>query len=103
MKKVFSLVQIGRDTFIMLNAKENLTNRQCNSTMFESQEIADLNVNIFDYFELKVHIVIEKLDRRTKKFKELERQYPYFSAGFLPMIQKRARGNSLINFDYRKL
>ena len=103
MKKVFSLVHIGRDTFIMLNAKENLTNRQCNSTMFENQEIASLNTNIFDYFQLKVHIVIDVLDRRTKKFKELEKKHPYFSAGFLPTIQKRARGNSLINFDYRKL
>ena len=98
--KTFSLVHIGRSTFIMLNAKDNLTNNQCNSTIFESREDANLKVNIFDYFGLKVTILVNKLDRRTKKFKQLEKEYQYFSASFLPEIKKNKESNSLIHKKY---
>lgn len=103
MKKSFSLVHIGRDTFIMLNANENLKNNQCNSTIFINPDASKLDTNVFHYFGLKVTIIKDNLDRRTKKFKDFEKQYPYFSASFLPTIKKRALNNSLINFDYRKL
>jgi hypothetical protein len=98
--KTFSLVHIGRSTFIMLNAKDNLTNNQCNSTIFEIKEDASLNTNIFDYFDLKVSILVDKLDRRTKNFKQLEKEYQYFSASFLPAIKKNKENNSLITKKY---
>lgn len=96
----FSLVHIGRDTFIMLNTKDNLTNNQCNSAIFVNFESSILNTNVFHYFGLKVTILIDKLDRRTKKFKQLEREYQYFSASFLPEIKKNKESNSLIPKKY---
>ena len=98
--KTFSLVHIGRNTFIMLNAKENLKNNQCNSTIFVNPESSKLNCNVFHYFGLKVTILIDKLDRRTKKFKQLEKEYQYFSASFLPEIKKNKESNSLIIKKY---
>lgn len=95
MSKVFSLVHIGRDTFIMLNAKEDLKNNQCNSSIFVNKDSASLNTNVFHYFGLKVNIIIDKLDRRTKKFKQLERDYQYFSVSFLPKIKERSLSNRI--------
>ena len=100
MSKVFSLVHIGRDTFIMLNAKDNLKNSQCCSTIFENRNDANLDINIFDYYGLKVRILDDKLDRRTKKFKELESRYQYFSVSFLRKIKERSSGNSLIPYKF---
>ena len=94
MSKIFSLVNIGCDTFIMLNAKEDLKNNQCNSTIFVNPQSANLNTNVFHYFGLKVNIIIDKLDRRTKKFKELESRYQYFSVSFLPKIKERSLSNT---------
>lgn len=98
--KTYSLVHIGRDTFIMLNAKEDLKNNQCNSTIFVNPESANLNTNVFHYFGLKVNIIIDKLDRRTKKFKQLEKDYQYFSVSFLPKIKAREVHNSLAPYKY---
>lgn len=92
--KTFALVHIGRDTFIMLNPTEELKNNQCNSRTFENKNDADLDVNVFDYYGVKVNILESKLDRRTKHFKLLERQYPYFSVAFLPEIKKRSLENN---------
>ena len=88
--KTFALVHIGRDTFIMLNPTEELKNNQCNSSTFENKNDANLDVNVFDYYGVKVNILESKLDRRTKQFKRLESQYPYFSVAFLPEIKKRS-------------
>lgn len=88
--KTFALVHIGRDTFIMLNPKDDLKNKHCNSTVFENKDDANLDVNVFDYYGLKVNILESKLDRRTKQFKRLKSQYPYFSVSFLPEIKKRS-------------
>ena len=95
MSKVFSLVHIGRDTFIMLNAKEDLKNSQCNSTIFENRVDASLDCNVFNYFGLKVNVIIDKLDRRTKKFKQFERDYQYFSVSFLRKIKERSLSNRI--------
>lgn len=95
MSKVFSLVTVGRDTFIMLNAKDDLKNSQCNSSIFVNPQSASLDTNVFHYFGLKVNIIIDKLDRRTKKFKQFENDYQYFSVSFLPEIIKRKQGNRL--------
>ena len=95
MSKVFSLVTIGRDTFIMLNAKEEVKNSQCNSTIFVNPQSSSLNTNVFHYFGLKVNVVIDKLDRRTKKFKQFERDYQYFSVSFLPRIKERSLSNRI--------
>jgi len=93
--KVYSLVHIGRDTFIMLNAKDDLKNNQCNSTIFVNPESANLNCNVYHYFGLKVTIIIDKLDRRTKKFKQFEKDYQYFSVSFLPKIKERSLSNRI--------
>jgi len=98
--KKFSLVNIGRDTFIMLNAKDNLLNCQCNSTTFESKKDANLKVNVFEYYGLKVHIIIDNLDRRTKRFKQFAKDYQYFSVSFLPEIKKNKERNSLTTNKY---
>ena len=95
MSKVFSLVTVGRDTFIMLNAKDDLKNSQCNSTIFENRVDASLDTNVFHYFGLKVNVIIDKLDRRTKKFKQFERDYQYFSVSFLPKIKERSLSNRI--------
>lgn len=94
--KKFSLVQIGRATFIMLNAKQPLLNNQCNSDIFEDKKDSVLNTDVFKHFGLSVHIIAENLDRRTKKFKLLENRYEYFSASFLPEIKKHTQSNSII-------
>ena len=88
--KKFALVHIGRDTFIMLNPTEELKNNQCNSSIFENKNDANLDINVFDYYGVKVNVLESKLDRRTKHFKRLENQYPYFSVAFLPEIKKRS-------------
>ena len=95
MSKVFSLVNIGRETFIMLNAKEDVKNSQCNSTIFENRVDASLDTNVFNYFGLKVNIIIDKLDRRTKRFKYFEKQYQYFSVSFLPKVKERSSSNRI--------
>ena len=100
MSKVFSLVTVGRDTFIMLNAKEDVKNSQCNSTIFVNPQSATLNCNVFHYFGLKVNIIIDKLDRRTKRFKYFEKQYQYFSVSFLPKIKAREVHNSLTTYKF---
>ena len=88
--KTFALVHIGRATFIMLNPKDDLKNKHCNSIVFENKDDANLDINVFDYYGVKVNILEIKLDRRTKQFKRLESQYPYFSVAFLPEIKKRS-------------
>ena len=95
MSKVFSLVHIGRDTFIMLNANKPLLNKHCNSTIFENKDDANLDCNVFTYYGLKVNVIIDKLDRRTKKFKQFERDYQYFSVSFLPKIKERSLSNRI--------
>lgn len=100
MSKVFSLVNTGRETFIMLNAKHELKNNQCNSTIFVNKESTSLNTNVFHYFDLKVNILINNLDRRTKKFKSLEKQYQYFGASYLPIIKIRANSNSFSPYKF---
>lgn len=95
MSKVFSLVTVGRDTFIMLNAKDDLKNSQCNSSIFVNPQSSSLDTNVFHYFGLKVNIIIDKLDRRTKKFKQFENNYQYFSVAFLPEIKKRSLSNRI--------
>lgn len=95
MSKVFSLVTVGRDTFIMLNAKDDLKNSQCNSTIFENRVDANLDCSVFHYFGLKVNVIIDKLDRRTKRFKQFERDYQYFSVSFLPKIKERSLSNRI--------
>lgn len=66
--------------FIMLNPFEPLTVGQCNSRVFEGMEKPFSETgSVYDYFGVTV-VVWEKLDRRTRKFKELERRVPYFSA-----------------------
>lgn len=92
--KTFALVHIGRDTFIMLNPTEELKNNQCNSSTFKNKNDANLDVNVFYYYGVKVNILESKLDRRTKQFKRLESQYPYFSVSFLPEIKKRSLENN---------
>jgi len=91
MKKYF-LTQVGIDTFIMLNAKDKLTNNMCNSTLFATPEDAALETSVFDFFGVSVTILNDGycLDRRTHNFKLLASKYGYFSAGFLPEISKRA-------------
>jgi hypothetical protein len=93
--KVYSLVHIGRDTFIMLNAKDDLKNSQCNSTIFENKVDANLGINVFEYYGLKVNILIDNLDRRTKRFKQFEKDYQYFSVSFLPKIKERSLSNRI--------
>ena len=93
--QVYSLVHIGRDTFIMLNAKDNLKNSQCNSMTFENKADANLDINVFDYYGLKVTILIDKLDRRTKKFKQFEKDNQFFSVSFLPKIKERSLSNRI--------
>ncbi|HEY6143779.1 MAG TPA: hypothetical protein VIV55_10245 [Flavobacterium sp.] len=78
--KKYSLVHIGRDTFIVLNLRDALLGSRCTS---------------------KVTILIDKLDRRTKKFKQFERDYQYFSVSFLPEIKKRELGNSLTPYKFK--
>ena len=95
MSKVFSLVTIGRDTFIMLNAKDEVKNSQCNSAIFENRDDANLDCNVFTYYGLKVNVVIDKLDRRTKKFKQFERDYQYFSVSFFSKIKERSLSNRI--------
>lgn len=98
--KTYSLVHIGRDTFIMLNEKKDLKCNQCSSTIFVNPESANLNTNVFHYFGLKVTTIIDKLDRRTKRFKDFKKQYQYFSASFLPKIKAREVHNSLTTYRY---
>ena len=93
--KTFALVHIGRDTFIMLNPTEELKNNQCNSSTFENKNDANLDVNVFDYYGLKVTILIDKLDRRTKKFKQFEKDNQFFSVSFLPKIKERSLSNRI--------
>jgi hypothetical protein len=84
----------------MLNAKEDLKNNQCNSTIFVNPQSANLNTNVFHYFGLKVNIIIDKLDRRTKRFKQLEKDYQYFSVSFLPKIKERSLSNRISPFSF---
>ena len=99
--KVYSLVHIGRDTFLMLNANEDLKNSQCNSMTFEDKADANLDINVFKYYNLKVSIIIDKLDRRTKKFKQFEKDYQFFSVSFLPKIKERSLSNRITgNYKY---
>jgi len=91
----YSLVHIGRDMFLMLNAKNDLKNNQCNSTTFENKADINLDINVFEYYGLKVNIIIDKLDRRTKRFKQFEKDYQYFSVSFLPKIKERSLSNRI--------
>jgi hypothetical protein len=93
--KVYSLAHIGRDTFLMLNAKNDLKNNQCNSMTFENKADVNLDTNVFEYYGLKVHIIIDNLDRRTKRFKQFEKDYQYFSVSFLPKIKERSLSNRI--------
>jgi hypothetical protein len=84
----------------MLNAKKEIKNSQCNSTIFVNKVDANLDCNVFEYFDLKVHIIVDKLDRRTKKFKQLEQRYQYFSVSFLPKILNRSLSNRISPFSF---
>lgn len=87
--KKYSLVLIGRDCFIMLNADKPLLNKECNSTIFQNKSDANKNVSVFEHFEVPFDTLSEPLDRRTKKFKDLVKRFGYFSAAFLPEIKER--------------
>lgn len=90
MKDTYHLVNIGRDTFIMLNVNKPLLNKHCNNTIFENKKDSELDTNVFAHFGLYVKILNNNsLDRRTKKFKQYVKDYGYFSAAFLPEIKKR--------------
>ena len=78
MKKYY-LVEINNVKYIMLNAYDKITNRMCNSMIFNNSQDANLDVSIFNFFKVNL-VIIEKLDRRTKQFKNYEKQYGYFSA-----------------------
>lgn len=93
--KTYSLVHIGRDTFIMLNEKEDLKCNQCISSIFMYKETAELNASVFQVFGVSVNIIIDDLDRRTKKFKQFEKDYQYFSVSFLPKIKERSLSNRI--------
>lgn len=97
---MFSLVHIGRDTFIMLNAKAGLKNSQCNRTIFKNKLDANLDTDVFDYFGVKVNIIIDKLDRRTSLFKQFLKDYQYFSVSFLPKIVDRKQSNRLSDYTF---
>lgn len=70
------------EDFIKLNAYDRLTNNQCNSITFKNEMDAKLQVDTLDYFNCKME-VIKKLDRRTKEFKQLEKNIRYYSVGYL--------------------
>lgn len=90
MKPEFKLVQVGVDTFVMRNPSSKLTNRMCNSTLFEIKKDANLDVSVFEYFRVPIRIIDDaKLDFRYKSAKWLVAKYGYFSASFLPEISKR--------------
>ncbi len=91
--KSFYLTIVGRDSFIMLNPEKDLKNKHCNSAIFENKEDADKDQNIFKFFNVPVKIIGEKLDRRTKEFKNLKSHHPYFSTMFLPEIKERFDGD----------
>jgi hypothetical protein len=98
--KTYSLVQIGRDTFLMLNADKPFLNNQCSSSIFENKDDARLDINVFAHFGLYILVLSKNLDRRTKRFKQFEKEYQYFSASFLPKIKQRMLSNSLIPYKY---
>ncbi len=100
MKNQFNLVQIGRETFLMLNSNKPLLNKHCNSVIFENKNDAYLDTNVFAYFGLYVYVLSKNLDRRTKRFKQFEKDYQYFSASFLPKIKERSLNNSLSNYTF---
>lgn len=68
--------------YIKLNPKYRLTNKQCNPRIFDNPDDADLDVDTLDYFNCKME-VINKLDRRTREFKNLEKVLKYFTVGDL--------------------
>ena len=94
MKNKYYLVAVTQDDvihkFIMLNAYQPITNRQCNSMIFENKADANLDVSVFDYFNCKLIVLNEgkPLDRRTKEFKQLRNNFSYFSVDLLPYFNK---------------
>lgn len=98
--KNYSLVNIGRETFLMLNANIPLLNNQCNSDIFENKNDANLDINVFAYFGLHINIFSSNLDRRTKRFKQFEKKYQYFSDSFLPKIKERSLSNHLTFYKF---
>ena len=91
----YYLVQIDRHFFIMLNPFDVLTNRQCNSIIFKNKEDSILDTSVFEYFNVKINIIGGKLDRRTKEFKRIEKDYQYFSVAYLPEIKRLENRKSL--------
>lgn len=89
MKRIY-LTIVGYELFLMVNANKGLTNKQCNSTIFSNKEDADLNTDVFHYFNVTLKILNSgrPLDMRTKKAKQLEKTLEYFSVSYLPEIQK---------------
>ena len=84
------LTLVGYELFLMVNANKTLTNNQCNSIIFENKEDANLNTNVFHYYNVTLKVLNNgfPLDMRTKKAKDLQKSLKYFSVSFLPEIKK---------------
>ena len=84
-----SLVLVGDKVFVMLDLNRSIRNYQCNNIIFENKKDATLDVNIFDYFNIKVINIISELDNNPKNIKKLIKKHSSFSISHLPKIKKR--------------
>ena len=74
----YHLVDISGVKHCMVDAYGEFTNRMCNSMIFKNKDHANLDVCVFEHFNKKV-TVLEKLDLRTKRAKELIDAHGWFS------------------------
>lgn len=94
MKNTVGLVHIGRDTFLMTNPTEVIKNKHVISTVFTNYKDAMLDIDVFEYFGLPVHIIEEKIDKRTAKYKSYLKTHQFFTVYYLPKIKERFLGKS---------
>ena len=85
----YSLVKVSGKKYVCINAKNKLTNNQCNSRIFKNKKDAALNVCIFNYTNTDFKI-LKKIDLRFKKSKEIVKKYGFFSVS-------KIKSNLLIN------
>jgi hypothetical protein len=77
--KNYSLVEVSGVKYICINAKNTITNKQCNSDIFKDKKNAKLDICIFKYTNTDFKILTRSLDLRFRESKDLVKKYGFFS------------------------
>tara|TARA_R110000744_G_scaffold77468_2_gene152893 strand:+ start:659 stop:928 length:270 start_codon:yes stop_codon:yes gene_type:complete len=76
--KNYSLVEVSGVKYICINAKNKITNNQCNSTIFKNKKDAKLDICIFNYTNTNFKI-LKNIDLRFTESKYIVKKYGFFS------------------------